>query len=106
MPKTAHLTGWLTPEDLLLPLVALGIAVLLVNAAQAAPSDLLIRFVGAGEPASLNPDADSFGNYHETISAIELLGAGKRIGWAFLTSDYVSTTGYSGKPIQYFFDDC
>jgi hypothetical protein len=26
--------------------------------------------------------------------------AARRIGWAFITSDFVGTTGYSGKPIH------
>ncbi|KPN64749.1 NosR/NirI family transcriptional regulator, nitrous oxide reductase regulator [Aliiroseovarius crassostreae] len=44
--------------------------------------------------------ADAFGPVDETIPAVQILKGGKRIGWAFVTSDFVSTTGYSGKPIH------
>ncbi|WGW02590.1 NosR/NirI family protein [Tropicibacter oceani] len=44
--------------------------------------------------------ADSFGALHPDVPAVEVLGNGQRIGWAFITSDFVSTTGYSGKPIH------
>lgn len=66
----------------------------------AASSDLLARFVDEVEPANLHPAAQSYGSRHESIPAVELLGSGERVGWAFLTSDFVSTTGYSGKPIH------
>jgi transcriptional regulator of nitric oxide reductase len=29
-----------------------------------------------------------------------VLKGGETIGWAFITSDFVGTTGYSGKPIH------
>jgi NosR/NirI family transcriptional regulator, nitrous oxide reductase regulator len=76
------------------------VAVSIQPEASAEPSDLLVRFVGEVEPQILSEYADAYGEYHETVPAIELLGAGSRVGWAFLTSDFVSTTGYSGKPIH------
>ena len=72
----------------------------LAASAVAAPSDLLVRFVDQVDPVTLHPDADGFGKYHPTVSAIELLGSGHLLGWAVVTSDFVSTTGYSGKPIH------
>ncbi len=77
-----------------------GCVCLFTTLAQAAASDLLVRFVHQIDPGNLNPEADSYGQTHPTVSAIELLGAGQRLGWAFVTSDFVSTTGYSGKPIH------
>ncbi|WP_371225645.1 4Fe-4S binding protein [Roseovarius sp. 2305UL8-3] len=50
--------------------------------------------------AELVEGADAFGAAHPDIPAVQVLQGGERIGWAFFTSDYVSTTGYSGKPIH------
>jgi len=44
--------------------------------------------------------ADAFGSIHPDIPVVQILKAGERIGWAYITSDFVSTTGYSGKPIH------
>lgn len=44
--------------------------------------------------------ADAFGPTHPDIPVIQVFKAGERIGWAYITSDFVSTTGYSGKPIH------
>ncbi|QCO55374.1 regulatory protein NosR [Pseudorhodobacter turbinis] len=57
----------------------------------------LLPDVKAGE---LVEGADAFGALHPEVAAVEVLKGGERIGWAFVTSDYVSTTGYSGKPIH------
>ena len=50
--------------------------------------------------AELVEGADAFGGFHPDIPVVQVLKAGKRIGWAYITSDFVSTTGYSGKPIH------
>lgn len=44
--------------------------------------------------------ADTFGATHADLPAVQVLKGGDRIGWAFITTDFVSTTGYSGKPIH------
>ena len=44
--------------------------------------------------------ADAFGATHPDIPVVEVLKQTDRIGWAYITSDFVSTTGYSGKPIH------
>lgn len=44
--------------------------------------------------------ADAFGAMDAEIPVVEVLKGGERIGWAYVTSDFVSTTGYSGKPIH------
>ena len=78
-----------------------AIAVLfLASGTAAAQSDLLARFTAQTEPVSLHPDAVSYGVLHDAAPAIELVGTDGRVGWAFVTSDFVSTTGYSGKPIH------
>ena len=57
----------------------------------------LLPDVNVGE---LVDGADAFGTTHTDIPAVQVLKGGERIGWAFVTSDFVSTTGYSGKPIH------
>lgn len=44
--------------------------------------------------------ADSFGPIREDAAIAPVLKGTETIGWAFITSDFVSTTGYSGKPIH------
>lgn len=81
-------------------LLFVGLTFNFAAGSQAAPSDLLVRFVEKVAPAQLNAQADAYGAFHDAISAVELLRAGEPVGWAFVTSDFVSTTGYSGKPIH------
>ena len=54
----------------------------------------LLPDLAAGE---LVEGADAFGGIHPDIPVVQVLKAGERIGWAYITSDFVSTTGYSGK---------
>ncbi|MET1415378.1 4Fe-4S binding protein [Roseibium sp. HPY-6] len=58
------------------------------------------RFLDKIQPAELVPGADGFGSLREDVPVIPALNGGETIGWVFLTSDFVSTTGYSGKPIH------
>ncbi|QDG79858.1 regulatory protein NosR [Labrenzia sp. PHM005] len=46
------------------------------------------------------PGADSFGAVRDDVPVVPALKGGETVGWVFLTSDFVSTTGYSGKPIH------
>lgn len=50
--------------------------------------------------AELVEGADAFGTIHPDIPVVQVLKGSERIGWAYITSDFVSTTGYSGKPIH------
>ena len=50
--------------------------------------------------SELVPGADGFGPVREDVAAAPVLKGGETIGWAFITSDFVGTTGYSGKPIH------
>ncbi|MCL3881085.1 NosR/NirI family protein [Marivita sp. GX14005] len=65
-------------------------------AAQSVLSDLLPDV----EAGALVEGADAFGAIRDDIPVVEVLSGGDRIGWAFIASDFVSTTGYSGKPIH------
>jgi NosR/NirI family nitrous oxide reductase transcriptional regulator len=44
--------------------------------------------------------ADAFGPKRDDQPVVPVLRAGQTIGWASITSDFVATTGYSGKPIH------
>jgi NosR/NirI family transcriptional regulator, nitrous oxide reductase regulator len=63
-------------------------------------ASLLLSFLAKINPADLNPEANRYGSLKPEFPAVPLLKDEMVVGWAFLTSDYVSTTGYSGKPIH------
>ena len=73
-------------------------ATLFFSAAQA--QSVLETYLPKTDPAALLAGADAFGPLREDINAAPLLKAGETVGWAFATSDFVGTTGYSGKPIH------
>jgi NosR/NirI family nitrous oxide reductase transcriptional regulator len=76
----------------------LGLVLLmpLPSAAESVLEELLPK-VGAAE---LVEGADGFGPIRDDTPAAPVLKGSETIGWAFVTSDFVSTTGYSGKPIH------
>ncbi|MDF2233171.1 4Fe-4S binding protein [Albimonas sp. CAU 1670] len=61
---------------------------------------VLSRFLPQVAPGDLAEGADAFGAPREDIAVAPVLRDGERIGWVFATSDFVGTTGYSGKPIH------
>ncbi|MBO6754982.1 MAG: regulatory protein NosR [Roseibium sp.] len=61
---------------------------------------LIGQFLDKVEVGELVPGADSFGALQQDVSVVPALKDGETIGWVFLTSDFVPTTGYSGKPIH------
>ncbi|MGM0583654.1 MAG: 4Fe-4S binding protein [Pseudomonadota bacterium] len=60
----------------------------------------LERFLETVEPGELVEGADAFGAMREDAPVAPVLRGGERVGWAWITSDFVGTTGYSGKPIH------
>src|SRR6056297_581976 len=60
----------------------------------------LPRFLDKVEAGQLVPGADGFGAVREDLPVAPVLKNGERVAWAFLTSDFAGTTGYSGKPIH------
>ncbi|TRD23220.1 NosR/NirI family protein [Palleronia caenipelagi] len=82
--------------------VILGHCLLLVallTATGAVGSDLA-RMLPDLAAADLVTGADSFGPIREDIPVAPVLSDGETVAWAYLTSDFVGTTGYSGKPIH------
>lgn len=65
-----------------------------------AQADSLASLLPELTPPELVPGADSFGPVRDDVPVAPVLQNGETVAWAFLTSDFVGTTGYSGKPIH------
>jgi NosR/NirI family transcriptional regulator, nitrous oxide reductase regulator len=63
-------------------------------------SSELPRFLDAIKIQDIYPEADRFGSPTTDPIVAPAYKNGKQLGFVFLTSDYVNTTGYSGKPIH------
>ena len=63
-------------------------------------ADSLASFLPDIAPEELVPGADGFGQVRDDVKVAPILKGGETVAWAFLTSDFVGTTGYSGKPIH------
>ncbi|MDM7255479.1 MAG: 4Fe-4S binding protein, partial [Paracoccus sp. (in: a-proteobacteria)] len=61
---------------------------------------VLATYLPEETAAELVPGADAFGPIRDDIPVAPVLKGSDTIGWAFITSDFVGTTGYSGKPIH------
>lgn len=72
----------------------------LVMALPLAAEPLLPKYLAEVPAAELVPGADAYGAPRADAPVAPVLAAGKTVAWAFITSDFVSTTGYSGKPIH------
>ncbi len=76
-------------------------AVLAVMAfANATVAETLADFLPDLSPDELVAGADSFGPIQSDLPVAPVIRGGETVAWAFLTSDFVGTTGYSGKPIH------
>ncbi|WP_264212529.1 NosR/NirI family protein [Leisingera thetidis] len=91
MDLTRACRGWLT---------ALVMTLATLLAAVAAEADSLDSFLTELTPADLVPGAEAFGPVRSDVPVAPVLKAGETVAYAFLTSDFVGTTGYSGKPIH------
>jgi NosR/NirI family transcriptional regulator, nitrous oxide reductase regulator len=65
-----------------------------------AEPSFLARYLEHVPAGSLVEGADGYGAMQAELPVVPVLRAGEAIGWAFITSDFVGTTGYSGKPIH------
>ena len=79
-------------------LCASFLAVPVVHAQQA--ESVLAKYIDDVTPGELVEGADAFGPLRQDIPVAPLMKGGERIAWAFIASDFVGTTGYSGKPIH------
>ncbi|MDX5402007.1 MAG: FMN-binding protein, partial [Rhodobacterales bacterium] len=61
---------------------------------------VLPKFLAEVPAETLVPEAEAYGPIDATHPVVPVLKDGETIAWAFITTDFVSTTGYSGKPIH------
>ncbi|MDZ4087850.1 MAG: 4Fe-4S binding protein [Tabrizicola sp.] len=61
---------------------------------------VLPQFLDKIPASELVAGAEAYGPMQVDPPVAPVLKGGETIGWAFITSDFVSTTGYSGKPIH------
>ena len=80
-------------------LAALLAAALPVRQGLAADS-LLSAFLKEVPAGAIVPGADAYGTPRSDTPIVPALKGGQTVGHVFLTSDFVSTTGYSGKSIH------
>jgi len=85
---------------MLLRCLALVLTVVLFPVLASAQTPHLQRFLVETDPSALVEGADGFGAIRSDAPVAPLLRGTERIGWAYITSDFVGTTGYSGKPIH------
>lgn len=86
---------------LLIALCLIAFATLAAQSVRAqAAGSVLSQYLADVTPGDLVAGADAFGPVRDDIPVVPVLKGGERIAWAYITSDYVGTTGYSGKPIH------
>jgi len=80
--------------------IALWIALAFASASAQNRPALLDSYLGRLSAGDLFPGADRFGPVHGTPPVASAFKGNERVGFVFLTSDFVDTRGYSGKPIH------
>ncbi|MBW7921512.1 MAG: regulatory protein NosR [Rubellimicrobium sp.] len=78
----------------------LALALSLFLALPATAQSVLSQLLPGQDAGELVPGADGFGPIRDDIAVAPVLRRGETVAWAFITSDFVGTTGYSGKPIH------
>ncbi|SPH18181.1 Putative electron transport protein YccM [Defluviimonas aquaemixtae] len=73
---------------------------LLLQVAPVAAEAVLSRYLGELSASDLVDGADAYGSIRDDLPVAPVLKGGETVGWVFVTSDFVGTTGYSGKPIH------
>ncbi len=63
-------------------------------------SPVLNKFIPKVPASELVEGADTYGDMLDSIPVVPVLKGGEVMGYAYITSDFVGTTGYSGKPIH------
>lgn len=70
------------------------------GAVRTASAETLASFLPDLAATDFAADADGFGVIDPDTKVAPILRGGETLGYVFLTSDFVGTTGYSGKPIH------
>jgi len=80
-----------------------AVALLLTGNAEAAtskPANFLEQLLPDVPAGRLVADADGYGPIQQDLPVAPILKDGETVGYAYITTDFVGTTGYSGKPIH------
>src|SRR5690606_20857436 len=85
---------WLTACTILL------LGFMLWQPAGAQPAKTFDTFAGQVAPGDLVPGADRFGPTQASPPVAQVFRGDQLVGYAYLNSQYVNTTGYSSKPIH------
>ncbi|MCZ4271940.1 NosR/NirI family protein [Maritalea porphyrae] len=88
------------PPFILLAVVALALAFNASAAFAQTARPILEKFLPKVEAQFFAPEATSYGNINAQLPVAPILRGQDVLGYAFITSDFVGTTGYSGKPIH------
>jgi NosR/NirI family nitrous oxide reductase transcriptional regulator len=84
----------------ILPLLAVLVLVLGAIGARAQPGAQLAQFLQPETWSAVFPGADSVGPVQGDPPAAPAYHGGQLVGYVYLNSDVVNSTGYSGKPIR------
>jgi NosR/NirI family nitrous oxide reductase transcriptional regulator len=85
---------------ILLTFTVIVMACMLPGPSSAQQAANLAGFLGTVEPAQVFPEADRFGPLQGSPPVAPAYQGDRLLGYAFLNSDFVNATGYSGKPIH------
>ncbi len=85
---------------LILVAIQFALAVCFDAAAAVGKGPVLSQFLAKIPAGKLVPGAQGYGPIQKAVPVAPILKGGKTLGFAFVTSDFVGTTGYSGKPIH------
>ncbi len=94
----AGVRGRFVYRALLLITVVLPVQILFATAVAA--DSRLAHFLEGADPATVFPGADRIGSLQGSPPVAPAFQGDQQVGLVFLTSDFVNTTGYSGKPIH------
>ncbi len=83
-----------------LAVILVVLSTFLTGVPAAATEPLIDRFLKDLPVEDVVPGADAYGQRRSDTPVVPALKDGETVGHVFLTSDFVTTTGYSGKPIH------
>jgi len=95
-----RLSKTLLPPFLMLIILALAVAFNASEAAAQSTRPVLEKFLPKVEAQLFAPDATGYGDINADVPVAPIFKGRDTLGYAFITSDFVGTTGYSGKPIH------
>ncbi|MTE01058.1 4Fe-4S binding protein [Paracoccus sp. YIM 132242] len=88
------------PPRLLLPVLLVLACLAMLVPLPATAQTVLAQLLPDQTASDLVPGAEGFGPIRDDLAVAPVLKGGETVAWAFVTSDFVGTTGYSGKPIH------